>query len=97
VVAQIGVLSAEPQLRRAVLGPAVDEAGVEGDGEGMLGMLEAEVGVDVLPVFGGQQGVGPDEVHLGLRPDDVGYYAGPVLVGVDLGKQVLYRLLDKEM
>ena len=52
VVVEVGVLGAEPQLRGAVLGPAVDEARVEGNGKGVLRVLEAQVRVDVLPLLG---------------------------------------------
>jgi hypothetical protein len=91
VIVQVRVLRTEPELCRSILRAAVDEAGVEGDGEGVLWVLETEVGVDLLALVGGDQSVCADEMDLGLGAEDVGDDAGAVLVCVDFGEEPFYR------
>lgn len=54
-------------------------------------MLEPQVRVDVLPFFGGNQGVGPHEVDFGLGADDVGNDTSGMLVGIYFREQPLYK------
>ncbi len=87
MVVDVRVLCPEPELGGAVLGPDVDEAGVEGDCEGVFGVLEADVRVHELALVGGEEGVGADEVHFWSGAEDGGDYARAVLVGVDFGEE----------
>lgn len=47
-------------------------------------MFESQVGMHQLTFVGGYEGIGTDEVDLGLRADDVGHDSGGILVGVYL-------------
>lgn len=87
MIIQIRVLCSQPQLCRSVFGTDIDEAGVEGDGEGVLWMFETEICVDLLALVGGDQGVCADEVDFGLGTEDVGDDAGAVSVGVNFGEE----------
>ena len=87
MIIQIRILRAQPQLRGSILGTNVNETRVKSDCEGVLWMLEANVGVHHLSFFGGQESVGADEVDFWVRPEDVGDDSGAVFVGVDLGEE----------
>lgn len=50
-------------------------------------MLEAQVGVDLLTLIRGDEGICTDKMDLRLGAEDVGDDAGAVLVGVDLREQ----------
>ena len=50
-------------------------------------MLKADVGVNHLSFFGGQESVGADEVNFGVGAEDVGNDSGAVFVCVDLGEE----------
>jgi hypothetical protein len=89
MVVEVRVLRAQPQLGRTVLGPAVDQTGVICDGEGVLGVLEAKIGMDMLALLRRKEGVGSDEVDFGARAEDVGHDAGGMLVCIYLGIEVL--------
>jgi hypothetical protein len=52
VTSQVGVLRTQPELRRTVLGTHIDQAGVERYCEGVFGVLEPDIGVDVLSLVG---------------------------------------------
>jgi hypothetical protein len=87
MIIQIRILRAQPQLRGAILGTNVNETRIKSDCEGVLGMLKADVGVNHLSFFGGQESVGADEVDFWVRAEDVGDDSGAVFVGVDLGEE----------
>jgi hypothetical protein len=80
-------MRSQPQLRRSILGTNINKTSVEGDCEGMLRVLKANVGVHHLSLFGCEESVGADEVHFRVGAENVGDDSGAVFVGVDLGEE----------
>ena len=87
MVVQVCILGAKPEFCSSVLGAAVDQAGVECDGEGVFRMFKSEISVDLLALVRRNQSVCADEVNLRLGAEDVGHDASTVLVCVDFGEE----------
>lgn len=88
---QIRILCTKPQLCGPILRTDINQASIEGNCEGVLRVLKANIGVHHLSFFSCEERVGTDKVYLRAGTEDVGDDSSTVFVGVDLGEKPLCK------